>query len=148
VRGRALGLRGVQAGGRRSGRAGLFDALASRAEADLARLGVTLPAPLPLDGALYPVAADYVLLGARMGSRVIKARWRRATDPAICAASLYFDAPDGLMEWRSFCGWAEARPANGSAADRAVAHARRVFDYFARYAAHSAPQKEVLDVGT
>ena len=114
-------------------------------DADLARLKAPAPprlAPLVLH---RHGAQDYVLLGSRLGSQLLRRRWQAATDPCLLAAGAYLSLPPLTDQWRGFCDEAGARPADGTDADAELAEAERLFELFlsAGHAArHSTPAPE------
>ncbi|EAR50436.1 hypothetical protein OG2516_08863 [Oceanicola granulosus HTCC2516] len=109
--------------------------LLQRLRADLVVLGAAHcaacdPAAATPARRRHPVAVDYVTLGSRLGSKVLRRRWATSPDPLVQRASAYFTAPGYLDEWRRFCDAAETAPADDADAELAVADANGIFDVF------------------
>ncbi|WP_407493313.1 hypothetical protein [Pseudooceanicola sp. MF1-13] len=105
--------------------------LAARAADDLATLGAT-PAPQRPALGTTPdaMAVDYVLLGSRLGTAVLKKRWSMATDERVHAASAYFSAPTYIDVWQAFCSAAAEVPADSPQAQTIVNDTSRLFDFY------------------
>ena len=104
--------------------------LARRIRSDLDRLGTS---PLPAVAAPEdpdPLAIDYVVLGSRLGSSVLKRHWAQAEDPRVREASCYFSAPAQVRRWQAFCRQTREMSPKNAAADRAVDDTRRIFALF------------------
>lgn len=101
--------------------------LSTRCRSDLDRLGF---AALPeLDcPKLDALAVEYVVLGSRLGNKVLKKRWSRSSDLHVQSASAYFDAPEYLDKWREFLTGAAA--VDHGTAVRIVDDARSIFRLF------------------
>lgn len=95
-----------------------------------------LPAPDPQPSRL---ATAYVLLGARLGTRVLAARWRQATEAPVLAAGAFFTLPGRGGDWRALCAGLSAMPADGHEAAAHLAGARALFHRFARTADDARP---------
>lgn len=98
-------------------------------EGDLQSLGQEAGrdvAPLSLD----PRAVLYVLLGSRLGLRVLEKRWAEAGDPLVAAAGRLFGLPGQGAAWRRFCAEASAASGKGAEADRVVTDAGRAFGLY------------------
>lgn len=109
-----------------------LDAMIEALGADLATLA---PGARPGPAALAPVdplAAAYMVEGSRMGTRLLRARWAASTDPAVRAASRYFDLPAPPDAWRAVRDALSDIPPGSPRAARIEADARRVFALFAR----------------
>ncbi len=126
--------------GGRTGRP-LLDRMIAAIDADLARLDAPAPPRLPPLALHRPGAQDYVLLGSRLGSQLLRRRWQAATDPCLRAAGAYLSLPPLTDQWRGFCDEAGARPARGAEADADLAEAGRLFELFlsAGHAARRSP---------
>lgn len=108
----------------------LLDRMIAALDTDLDRLGhESLPtlAPCRLS---QPMAQDYVLLGSRLGSQLLRRRWEAGRDPELHAAGSYLSLPPMAAEWRAFCLRASAQPGLGTEADRVIAEAGGLFDLF------------------
>ena len=77
-----------------------------------------------------PLAIDYVVLGSRLGSSVLKRHWAQAEDPRVRDASCYFSAPAQVRRWQAFCRQTREMSPKNAAADRAVDDTRRIFALF------------------
>lgn len=108
----------------------LLDRMIAAIDADLMRLGQP-PAPglAPLQ-LTRPLAQDYVLLGSRLGSQLLRRRWATAQDPVLRAAGAYLSLPPMAGEWRAFCERTGSLPGTGAQADRVIEEAARLFDLF------------------
>ncbi|MGR3625295.1 MAG: hypothetical protein ACU0A0_03290 [Limimaricola sp.] len=99
-------------------------------DADLGVLGHAPgagPAPLRLTRSM---AQDYVLLGSRLGSQLLRRRWAAARDPRLRSAGTYLSLPPMARDWRAFCDRAGALPGEGTEADKVVCEAGQLFDLF------------------
>ena len=70
----------------------------------------------------------YILLGSRLGTRVLHRRWLEATDPAVKGAGSYLGLAPPSDAWRALCGELMQRPPQGAEADRVVEDACLLFD--------------------
>ena len=98
--------------------------------ADLARLGLTPPAPLAapeLPRQAMGLGALYVLEGSRLGGAVLR---RRLKDAQPEAPDAYLSHGEGRPLWRSFLDWLADHEADPEAIEDAVAGARRAFGHF------------------
>lgn len=82
---------------------------------------------------LHPVAIDYIVLGSRLGTEVIRRRLVKA-DPDIAMPS-YFLAPPVGPVWQRHCAGLDSMAARSPEADRIVADATEAFKIFDRAAA-------------
>lgn len=108
----------------------LLDRMIAAIDADLDQLDAPAPprlAPLVLQRSR---AQDYVLLGSRLGSQLLRRRWQAASDPCLRAAGAYLSLPPLTDRWRAFCDEAGARSAHGTDADAELAEAERLFELF------------------
>ncbi len=122
---------------------GLVADLAARLEADLTVLGrAALPAAPQM--ACDPVAVDYVVLGSRLGTAVLRRRWAAAAGGRAAGAGRYLTAPGQGAAWRTFCAAQASRPGTGPAAERIVGDVRRLFDLFDRALARAAGRETAL----
>lgn len=99
-------------------------------DADLATLDAVAPPPLAPLQLTRPEAQDYVLLGSRLGSQLLRRRWAAATDPALQDAGRYLTLPPLTGQWRRFCDGAEALGGSGTGSDAIIAEAGALFDLF------------------
>lgn len=83
-------------------------------------------APISLD----PRAVLYILLGSRLGLRVLETRWAGSTDPAVTGAGRLFGLPGQRPAWRRFCAEASTASGEGAEADRVVVDAGRAFGLY------------------
>ena len=102
--------------------------LAEAATRDLVSLGAApgRVAPVMAD----PLAVDYVVLGSRMGTRVLRRRWQGARNSSVLQADRYFSQPDMAPEWRALCDDLSARPGDDARARVVLADARALFTLF------------------
>ncbi|EYD73058.1 hypothetical protein [Limimaricola hongkongensis] len=108
----------------------LLDRMIAAIDADLGVLDHAPdagPAPLRLTRSM---AQDYVLLGSRLGSQLLRRRWAAARDPVLLAAGAYLSLPPMAQDWRAFCDRAGALPDQGTEADLVVHEAGQLFDLF------------------
>ncbi|TQS73167.1 biliverdin-producing heme oxygenase [Rhodobacteraceae bacterium] len=108
-------------------------------DADLSDMGDSAPPVLPASPVtpLHPLAVDYVIIGSRLGTKVL--RQRRATAIMHKAgatntadqAMRYLCLPNDPALWQEFCAHAQSIPAEGPIADLILHHARRCFGFFA-----------------
>lgn len=100
------------------------------------------PAAQPVE--LDATAVRYVLLGSRMGIRVLRQRWARTTDPAVAGADRTFGLTSRTAQWRQLCDELGHRRAHDGAADALVGDANRVFDlYLATLTRERAPAERL-----
>ncbi|MFQ6548435.1 biliverdin-producing heme oxygenase [Aestuariibius sp. 2305UL40-4] len=76
------------------------------------------------------LALDYVFLGSRLGTKVLRRHWQAALDPVVRGAGAYFALPPRKDGWSTLLQDLAARPANGTEADRIVTDAGRIFARF------------------
>lgn len=128
--------RGLSALAGYSGTGGRIAAdLVDRLRRDLAILGTDpLPPAPPLPADLSPLAVDYVVLGSRLGTSVLRRDWVRATHPLVQRACNYFTAPAQVDAWRAFCGQTGNMPSSGQAADCVSGDILQIFRLFCRSA--------------
>ena len=96
---------------------------------DIAALGLS-PAG---DGDRLDVAGlalDYVFLGSRLGTKVLRRHWQSAEDPAVRAAGAYFEMAPRTGGWSALLQDLASRPAEGAETDRIVADAGLIFARF------------------
>lgn len=103
--------------------------LANAAEADLAQLGAA-PVRVSCTRDFSPVAVDYVVLGSRMGTEVLRRRWQVSTDPLVRRACGYFSQPGDARAWRAFRDELMAMPGEGETADRILDDVEHLFALF------------------
>lgn len=117
---------------------GISDLL-SRAESDLRAIGASHDVGTMDIGPLHPLAIDYVIAGSRLGTQVLRKRWRATKDPNVRHADAYFSAPNYIEIWKSFCGASDRLSAVGEIADQIVGDADLIFKLYhtCAHAAHS-----------
>ncbi|WP_157891225.1 hypothetical protein [Phaeobacter porticola] len=77
---------------------------------------------------LHPLAVDYLVLGSRLGTEVLR---RRLSDATGCAAlPCYFEPRDHLMPWRAACEDLDAIKTDSTLADKIVTDTRSGFELF------------------
>lgn len=129
-------------------RAAVFSDLSDRLGADLEILGSPLPAPLSVRS-VVPLASDYVLLGSRLGTNVLRKQWAKSTDDTARAAANYFSASFDPQAWRDLCEVLDQHPATGAQADEIVDDTKKLFQLFETAAlSQQATQTENLSYGT
>lgn len=87
--------------GKRIGNATLAS-LATAAARDLKALGTKAPHS-GFRRNLSPLAIDYVVLGSRIGTRVLRRRWLESRDKRVRQADAYFSEPESAHEWKDLC---------------------------------------------
>ena len=101
--------------------------------ADLGALGAPRVRIAPLS-ALDGAVADYLVVGSRLGSRVLHRRWLGAADPAVKAAGRYLGASERAGDpadgWPALTARLAALEGQGPAARTRVAQARGLFARF------------------
>ena len=107
----------------------MLDALARAATTDLAKLGHPRPATTTLRPVL-PLAVDYVVLGSRLGTRVLRRTWQSAEDARVLAADRYFSQPELTDLWRAHCRDLSTRPGNDSTAQAVLDDVTALFALF------------------
>ncbi len=118
-------------GGAGASSAPVIEDLRARIAVDLGRLGVALPDPVSTPRAAFdPLAVDYVVLGSRLGARVLHKDWKSSVDPAVRAASAYFSAPARPREWQNFIRGVMSYDIAGVRAATVVEDAKRIFEVF------------------
>ncbi len=108
----------------------LLDTMIAAIDADLRHLQAPPPPLMPALTLTHAGAQDYVLLGSRLGSHVLRRRWQGATDPHLQGAGAYLSLPPLTDRWRAYCEAAGARPAEGTEADAELVQARLLFELF------------------
>lgn len=103
--------------------------LRDSALSDLEVLGVQAPA-LGDTGPMRREAVDYVILGSRLGTAVLRRRWLEADDELVQRASRYFIQPQLSSLWRSHCAAMSARPGADATADLVLADVIALFTLF------------------
>lgn len=83
--------------------------LADAAAADLHCLGHTAPTTHSKPHA-EALAIDYVVLGSRIGTKVLRRVWQGSSDPHVLSAGRYFALPDAMCDWRALCDRMKAMP--------------------------------------
>lgn len=101
--------------------------LHERSTRDLSRLGLE-PRSESLGFTPDRNAVDYVVLGSRLGSAVLKKRWLGATDPDVLAINAHFSAPSYIPLWHAFCDRIAKHPLKTS--DKIVEDAKALFAYY------------------
>ncbi|MEX0280109.1 MAG: hypothetical protein AB3N13_02835 [Arenibacterium sp.] len=91
------------------------------------------------------MAIDYVILGSRIGTQVLRKRWARSDAPLVKAASAYFSAPSFIALWHQFCRVAEQSPAQGQNADQVVKDAKHLFEFYASCANAALSETETVN---
>ena len=74
----------------------------------------------------------YILLGSRLGTRVLHRRWLETTDPAVKGAGSYLGLAPPSDAWRALCGELMQRPHQSAEADRVIGDACLLFDLHLR----------------
>lgn len=120
--------------------AAVFGDLLAALRADLIILDMPL-ADLhdPVD--LHPIAVDYVVLGSRLGTQVLRKFWQKSENALARRADQYFGLPNDPAAWQQFCKDLDARPDTGPEADRVVADTDVIFDLFLDEALKRSPRR-------
>ncbi len=109
--------------------ADLADDLLACLRLDLAVLGVDeLPGGPVVE--VHALAMDYVVLGSRLGTAVLRRHWADAADPLVQRANRYFDTPARPDLWRAFCVETAEMAGEGDFADRMVRDVRALFTLY------------------
>ena len=105
--------------------------LARRAQDDLLKWtgDAAAPSATPLSE-LHPVAAAYVVGGARIGNRILRQRWNEAQVVNGLGASAFFDAPDHDHIWQFFLAEAAKHESTSSVAQDILRDAAAIFNNF------------------
>jgi hypothetical protein len=107
----------------------MLQALSAAANTDLDTLGLPRPAATTLRP-VRPLAVDYVVLGSRLGTRVLRRTWLAGKDPRVLAANLYFSQPEHTDLWRTLCGGLSQMPGNDPAAQVVLDDVKALFALF------------------
>ena len=119
----------------RSGATGLLatnamlDALAHAAATDLDTLGRPRPPATTLRPVL-PLAVDYVVLGSRLGTRLLRRTWQTGDEARVLAADRYFTKPEHTDLWRTLCRDLSAMPGDDPAAQTVLDDVKALFALF------------------
>ncbi|WP_176559246.1 hypothetical protein [Rubellimicrobium roseum] len=96
-------------------------------QADLRHLDLKAVRPAT-ERRLDATAVHYILLGSRLGTRVLHRRWLGATDAAVAGAGRYLGTTPPTAAWRKFCAELLQMPDQGTEADRITHDACILFD--------------------
>ena len=107
----------------------MLDALALAATTDLGTMGHPRPTTTTLRPVL-PLAVDYVVLGSRLGTRVLRRTWQSAEDARVLAADRYFGQPEHTDLWRTLCRDLSAMPGNDPKAQAILDDVMALFALF------------------
>ncbi|MBV7409155.1 hypothetical protein [Maritimibacter sp. DP1N21-5] len=110
---------------------GLYGQMIADLDADCARRGLNPPV-LMHDLRLHPVAVDYILLGARLGTEVIR---RRVAAAGVDPMPRHFRQMGSTEAWRMVCARLDRIAPTSPLAEAVTADVANGFDLFAR-AAH------------
>lgn len=99
--------------------------------------GTRVKAEPPLDTTLDTLAVSYVISGSRLGMKLLKSRWDRATEPAVRRAHRYIGMSPNRNAWRDICARLTAQTAGSG--DWVVSDAITTFAVFESAAALTAP---------
>ncbi|WP_200809626.1 hypothetical protein [Aquimixticola soesokkakensis] len=109
----------------------LMAQLTDRLDADLAQLGARCVATPP-DSGLDPLAVDYLVLGSRLGTEVMRRQlWPQDTG---ALPPSYFLGGDARDLWRAHCSALDAIAPQSPRAERVIFDSRRGFALFHRAA--------------
>lgn len=125
------GLHWLQQSGAGKHSAGLLAQLCKALDADLRQLGLDprdapRAAPMPL----CRHAVDYIVLGSRLGTVVLKNRWSQSTDAAVQRCCHYFSVPHQPKLWQDLCADLAAQEPDTAQARQSIADAQRIFEQF------------------
>lgn len=110
--------------------AALETALAALSQ-DLAAMDAEEPCPVhPFGQGFMPLSVGYIFHGSRIGSAVLRARWRKSADPQVQGAGRYLTLPRDAAAWDGLLAELMALPAEGAFADRIVAEVAQIFAMF------------------
>ncbi len=122
-----MALSGIEAEG--GDATGLLDEMVRALAEDLEALGDPASAPLaPVR--VHPLALDYVLIGSRLGTQVLRKRWLAGADPQVKAADAYFSLPAQGAAWRALTDALGTMSGADRQAAEVVADARALFQRF------------------
>lgn len=130
----SMALRTIEPHAERAASCSALRDLLRRADSDLCLLETRDRQPARVIGPLHPLAIDYVIAGSRLGTQVLRQKWKAATDPRVLQADAYFSAPRHVELWKSFCLSTEAMSPLGGVADQIVGDACLLFRLYADFA--------------
>jgi heme oxygenase len=101
-------------------------------DADLKALRVPVYRLSAPDGAFDPLAVDHIVLGSRLGTAVLRAKWLMSADRQVRQARSYFAQPQMTEEWRAHCMELSAMDASDNIGQQLIEDARKLFELFER----------------
>lgn len=117
-------------GGAEGDVARLLARLIAALDADLAALGSRGPADLGKAAPVHPLAAAHIVLGSRLGSKVLRQVWLRRAPPELRRADRYFSTPSDPARWRAHCRELDAIDAPSRASERIARDCDTLFRLF------------------
>ncbi|SHH02848.1 Heme oxygenase [Cognatishimia maritima] len=100
----------------------------NRLNADLRSLGLCSPRK-KLSFQPNALAIDYLVIGSRLGAKVLKRQWLDTALPEVSSAKAFLNAPDYVSFWREFVARTEKMPATGKFADEVVIDCIALFEF-------------------
>lgn len=79
-----------------------------------------------------PLAVSYIVGGSRMGTKVLRTRWGKSSDPLVISANSYFSLHYDRTRWRKVCNELSEIPVGSTRAKIIVADTLQIFDLFVR----------------
>lgn len=76
------------------------------------------------------LAVDHIVLGSRLGTAILRAKWLMSQDHQVRHARSYFAQPLFKDEWRGHCMHLSSMPQNDVAGQKLIDDARRLFNLF------------------
>jgi hypothetical protein len=108
----------------------LLGGLVGALDSDLAVLGLSAPGLSPRPG-FHARAVDHVVLGSRLGTKVLRQRWAASGDGDVMRAGAYMSMPGPAGAWQAHCDEVSMMTADDAEADRICEDGRRLFHLFA-----------------
>ena len=99
-------------------------------DSDLTALHVPI-LHLPAENYGYDaLAVDHIVLGSRLGTAILRAKWMASQDRLVRQARAYFAQPQFKEDWRAHCLHLSSMDAQHDAGQRLIQDARRLFVLF------------------
>lgn len=110
--------------------AGLPEMIAAL-QSDLSAMGQKATPDLPcLNTPIHPLAADYIIAGSIMGTKVLRRRWQTSSHVRVQSADAYFNLRQGPSNWPHVCEQLRKVVPTTSEAEQITTDTRRIFGLF------------------